>query len=262
MQQNTSAMLFLSILPIILILVIIYHKDKKREPLPLLLVLFCLGILSCFLVLKVSDLSKLIFPFMNMSTKEMDLLSIVLYSFIGVALIEEACKWVMVYIVGYHNKEFEEVYDMIVYAVFVALGFAFYENIAYVFYLGNVKTAFLRAISAVPGHACYAISMGYYLSMAKQFHFKKRKDLERNNMMLSILIPTVLHGIYDFCLMLGYKEFIYIFIIFVIYLFFTTIKKVKEISATSEKLQKNKDFCPKCGHKMENGICSNCGTSS
>ena len=261
-MQNTGAMIFLSIIPIILILVFVYQKDKKKEPLPLLLVLFCLGILSCFLVLKVSDLVKPIFPFMDMLTKDMDLFNLVLYSFVGVALIEEICKWLMIFLVGYHNKEFDEVYDMIVYAVFVALGFAFYENIAYVFYLGNVKTAALRAVSAVPGHACYAISMGYYLSMAKQFHFKKRKDLERTNIVLSILIPTVLHGIYDFCLMLGYKIFIYIFVLFVIYLFFITYNKLQEVSSSREKVKKVKIYCPKCGHKMTKEFCDNCGTKS
>ena len=259
-MQNLSVMLFLSIIPIILILLFVYHKDKKKEPIFLLLVLFCLGIVSCFLVLKASDLLKLVFPFMNMTTKEMDLINVILYSFIGVALVEEICKWIMVFTVGYHNKEFDETYDILIYAVFVALGFAFYENIAYVFYIGNIKTAFLRAISAVPGHACYAISMGYYLSIAKQCSFKKRKDLERNNILLSILIPTVFHGIYDFCLMLGYKVFIYVFIVFVIYLYFITVKKLKELSVTNQEMQKEKKFCPKCGHKVDHKFCNHCGT--
>ena len=261
-MQNISAMLFLCIIPIILILLFVYHKDKKKEPIFLLLVLFCLGIVSCFLVLKVVDLLKLVFPFMNMTIKEMDLINLILYAFFGVALVEELCKWIMVFTVGYHNKEFEETYDILIYAVFVALGFAFFENIGYVFsYMGNVKTAFLRAISAVPGHACYAISMGYYLSIAKQCSLKKRKDLERNNIILSIIIPTVFHGIYDFCAMSGYKGFVYVFIVFVIYLYIVTIKKLKEISATNQEIRKEKQFCPKCGYKVDsNKFCNHCGT--
>ena len=259
-MYNVSVMLFLSIIPVILILLFVYHKDKKKEPFLLLLVLFCLGIVSCFAVLKISSLLKTILPFMSMSTKDMNFINVMLYSFIGVALVEELCKWCMVFFVGYHNKEFEEIYDILVYAVFVALGFAFYENISYVFYIGNVKTAFLRAISAVPGHACYAISMGYYLSIAKQCSYKKRKDLERSNIALSILIPTVLHGIYDFCLMLGYKAFVYVFIIFVIYLYFATIKRIREMAASNQTMKKERIYCPKCGHKVNKDFCSNCGT--
>mgnify|MGYP002868653111 CR=1 FL=1 len=176
-MQNLSILLFLCIVPIILILVVVYSMDKNKEPLRLLLSLFCLGIVSCFIVIKLSNLLRVIFPFMNTSTMNMDFLNLLLYSFVGIALVEEVCKWVMVYAVGYHNTEFEELYDILVYAIFVSLGFAFYENIVYVFTIGNIKTAALRAISAVPGHACDAVFMGYYLSLAKQFHYKKRKDL-------------------------------------------------------------------------------------
>lgn len=259
-MQSTSMLLFLGILPIILILVFVYAKDKNREPLLLLLSLFGLGIVSCFLVLKVSEYLKLIFPFMNMSTKEMDWLTLILYAFIGVALVEEFCKWIMVYFVGYHHKEFDELYDIIVYAVFVSLGFAFYENLVYVFGIGNIKVAFLRAISAVPGHACDAIFMGYYLSMAKRFRMKNRKDLERSNLYLSIFIPTILHGIYDFCLMSGYTMLITIFIVFVIYLYFISFRKIKEISESEKTVMgKQLTYCPKCGHKLRDGVCLKCG---
>ena len=258
-MNNTSILLFLCALPIILILLFIYSKDKKKEPLLLLLILFGSGIVSCFLVLRVSELLQYVFPFMNMPVQEMNFLDTLLYSFIGVAFVEEICKWIMVYFIGYHNKEFEELYDIIVYAVFVSLGFAFYENIVYIFYIGNIKTALLRAISAVPGHACDAIFMGYYLSLAKQFYYRKRKDLEKNNIYLSILIPTVLHGIYDFCLLLGYKIFIVIFIFFVIYLYLVSIKKVKEIAESNKLIPKKEKYCKKCGHRVMNNNCENCG---
>ena len=42
--------------------------------------------------------------------------------------------------------------------------------------------------------------MGYYLSLAKVYASQGRKDLEKRNIVLSVVVPTILHGIYDFCL--------------------------------------------------------------
>jgi RsiW-degrading membrane proteinase PrsW (M82 family) len=258
-MENSATLAFLSALPIILILMIVYIKDRKKEPLSLLGFLFILGIASCSLVIVISRYLKNYLPFMNMNLADMDFISIILYSFIGVALIEEACKWIMVYFVGYHHKQFNELYDIIVYAVFVSLGFAFYENLVYIFAKGQVSTAIIRALSAVPGHACDAIFMGYYLSMAKYFRMKKRKDLEKRNILLSILIPTVLHGIYDFCIMSRLTLFMVVFIIFIVYLDYISIKKVMEISKNNKNIEDDLVFCPTCGLKLVNGYCRNCG---
>ena len=258
-MENSAMLSFLSALPIIIILMVIYIKDRKKEPLLLLGFLFVLGIASCALVIILSGYLKTFLPFMNKSLAEMDFLETLLYSFVGVALIEEVCKWLMVYFAGYHNKQFNELYDIIVYAVFVSLGFAFYENLVYIYAKGTVTTAIIRAISAVPGHACDAIFMGYYLSMAKYFRSKKRKDLERRNILLSILIPTVLHGIYDFCIMSRSTAFIIVFIVFVVYLDYISIKKVMEISKNNKNLGNELSFCPTCGLKLVDGYCRNCG---
>ena len=49
--------------------------------------------------------------------------------FISIALVEEGAKWIVTRHVGFSNKEFDEIYDIIVYAVFASLGFACIENI-------------------------------------------------------------------------------------------------------------------------------------
>lgn len=246
---NNLLLLFVCILPIIVILFFVYRKDKEKEPLCLLLSFFCLGLLSCFLVVQLSNVLSPWIPFMNMKIVDMTFLDKVLYSFIGIALLEEISKWAMVYFVGYHNKEFDELYDIMIYAIFVSLGFALFENIIYVFHNSSLKIAILRAISAIPGHACDSIFMGYYLSMAKVFFYKKKKNLERNNILLSILIPTLLHGVYDFCLLLvsnsltGTSKVIVYFIcitvfsIFIATLFVNSYRRVKEISDINSKIK-------------------------
>jgi len=258
-MSNTSILFFLAVLPIVLILVFVYSNDKSKEPISLLLKLFGLGILSCFLVLAISDVLEKFLPFMQTTSGDRSFLDILLYAFIGVALVEELCKWLMLYLKGYNNKEFDEVYDIIVYSVFVSLGFAFFENILYVLGTQKLSIAILRAVSAVPGHACDAIFMGYYLALAKQFSYQNKKQLERRNIIFSILIPAVLHGIYDFCLMSGYKVLIITFIIFVAILYALSIKKLKEVSANNKKIRETTKFCHVCGAKVEGQFCSNCG---
>lgn len=254
----TSILFFLAALPVIIILMIVYRKDRKKEPFTLLIQFFFLGIVSCFLVIGVSDILEVFFPFMEF-TKDSSFLDILLYSFIGVALVEELCKWVMVYFKGYNNREFDEIFDIMVYSVFVSLGFAFFENIIYVFGTRNFTTALMRALSAVPGHACDAIFMGYYLCLAKKFQSKGNNQLEKRNIALSIIIPTILHGIYDYCLMSNIKILVYVFIIFIIILYTISIRKLNEISSTSFNINKKNNFCYNCGAKVEGHICSKCG---
>ena len=253
-------LLFLAILPVILILVFVYNKDKSKEPLHLLLILFVSGFGSCILVLILSALMDKFIPFMGSDLSDMSFLQVVFYAFIGVALLEELSKWIMVRFIGYNHKEFDEIYDIIVYAIFVSLGFAFVENILYV--MSNVKlsTAILRAISAVPAHACDAIFMGYYLSIAKQYAERNDKESERKNMILSILIPTVLHGIYDFCIMSGYNIFLLVFLAFVIFLYVISIKKLKFMAEANRKFRYQNKFCKKCGAPIRGDFCGNCGT--
>lgn len=246
---NTCLLLFASVFPIALILLFVYIKDKEKEPLVLLLTFFCLGILSAFLVTQITNVLTPIIPLLNMKIVDMTFLEKVLYCFLGVALIEEICKWSMVYFVGYHHREFDELYDIMIYAIFVSLGFALFENIIYVLNSSSMKVALLRAISAIPGHACDAIFMGYYLSIAKVFHFKQKKGLENKNIFLSILTPVLLHGIYDFCLLLISNTFtgsnqylvydicIFLFSIFIFTLYIYSYRRIKELSNDNIKIR-------------------------
>lgn len=52
----------------------------------------------------------------------------IVYYFVGVALIEEICKFLSGYVIGIKGKEFDEIYDVIVYMGFSA---ALVDNILY-----------------------------------------------------------------------------------------------------------------------------------
>lgn len=279
---SKGLLLFFSVLPVVLILAFVYKKDKDKEPLMLLLSFFFKGIFSCFLVLTISEILGAFLPFMNKEVNMMTFNEVFLYAFFGVALVEEFCKWLMVYFGGYNHREFDEVYDILVYSIFVSLGFAFFENLMYVFSSGSLSIAILRAVSAIPGHACDAVFMGYYLSMAKQCRVLKKFDKEKSFLVKSLFIPAILHGIYDFCLMSGRMLFVSVFLVFVVYLYVVSIKKLNKLSGSNRSLnifskrphpagmgqmgvqqvapqQNNNNFCTRCGTRLSGPFCTKCG---
>lgn len=239
-------LLFLAIIPVVIILSYIYLKDRNKEPWGLLIKLFIMGVASCLLVLLVSEVLYIIFPFMKNGTEYMTFFEVMTYAFIGVALVEETCKWIMTYFGSYFHKAYDEVYDGIVYSVYVSLGFACLENILYVFMNNSIAVGITRGILAVPGHACDAVFMGYYLSLAKVYASQGKKSLEKKNLLLSVIVPTILHGIYDFCLFSSIDILLLVFLIFVITVYIFSIKKIKLLAAqcknTPQPVQQNNNI--------------------
>lgn len=256
----TNVLLFLAIIPVIVIMTYVYSKDRNKEPTKLLVKLFLCGILSCFITLALSDVLEMIIPLFASDTKYFTEIEMILYVFIDIALVEEFSKWIMAYNIGYKSEEFDEIYDSIVYAVFVSLGFACFENILYVFANQSVGVGILRGILSVPGHACYGLYMGYFLSLSMLFSKRGRPDLERRYLILSLVVPAILHGIYDYCLMSGIMILFGIFLVFVILLFVFSIKRLKKIANDTTQLVIKNKFCKNCGTPVKGLFCNNCGT--
>ena len=130
----------------------------------------------------------------------------------------------MIYKISYHHRDFDQLYDIILYSVLVGLGFACLENLLYTTSSNNIWVAVFRGITAIPAHACFQTFMGYYLTLAK---FKKGNQNKYKN--LSLIIPVLLHGTYDFLLLSGNIVLVCSFFIFIVFLFIITIIKVKKI---------------------------------
>ena len=134
--------------PGLAIMLYIYLKDKhEKEPLLLLIISFLYGGLSTLITWSIS------FPLnVFLITKPDDVVSQFINAFFKVALVEEFSKFLFVRFVLFHNRNFNEPFDGIVYAVMVSMGFASVENLLYVYQYG-VVTGILRMFTAVPAHA-------------------------------------------------------------------------------------------------------------
>jgi RsiW-degrading membrane proteinase PrsW (M82 family) len=175
---------------------LVYRRDKLKEPRALLLKCFFGGFLAVVLTLIVTE------PFSPIAETIGSPFWKAFYdAFCMAAIPEEVAKFIILYWVIWRSKDFDQYYDGILYAIFVSLGFALVENILYVME-GGMGVAIARAILAVPGHGFFAVLMGYYFSLAK-FHTGGEKN---RLLLLSLAMPILFHGLYDFALMYSEAE--------------------------------------------------------
>ncbi len=221
-------LIFVSVFPVVFILIYIYYRDKyEKEPLGLLIKAFLGGVLSAIATLLVMGPASLFFPELEgVSSNSL------LMAFAGAAIPEEIFKFLFLYLIIWKNSNFNEYYDGIVYAVFVSLGFACLENILYVQQHG-VGVGIMRGIISVPSHALDGVIMGYYFSLAR-FLPKRRTEYLFKSLFFAILA----HGIFDYLLfyssgiadidpaMAGLTTLV--FIAFVAFLWWLGFRKIKQ----------------------------------
>lgn len=217
----------MAIAPVVIILFYIYFRDKyEKEPLSLLLKALFLGGLIVIPVIYVEGFLMGFLPVFEFSNRAQAFFD----AFVVAGFTEETFKFLVLYILIWKSKEYNERFDGIVYAVFVSLGFAMIENIKYVYNYGET-VALSRAFLAVPAHALFGVTMGYYLSLSK---FSLNKFTKRTYFSYALIFPIILHGSYDFILMANEPLGILVFIPFVIYLWKTGFKRMKVLSEESK----------------------------
>jgi RsiW-degrading membrane proteinase PrsW (M82 family) len=128
-------------------------------------------------------------------------------------------------------------YDGIVYSVFISLGFATFENLAYVLSTG-FSTAVIRSLTAVPAHALFAVTMGYYLGIARFANLRYR----RKYIILGLIIPVLLHGIYDFILLSQKLYLLALFIPYMLYLWKRSLGHVDELVEFSQFKDRSEEY--------------------
>jgi RsiW-degrading membrane proteinase PrsW (M82 family) len=184
-----------AVIPAIFLMLRVWRADRlEPEPPRLMLNLVTAGVISALIAL----CSERILSFvLDSAVASNTLLYQVLLYFVVVAVSEEGAKYFMLRRRTWRNPEFNCQYDGLVYAVFVSLGFALWENISYVLHFG-FKTALVRAVTAIPGHACFGVFMGVFYGIARRLENEGRHGASKLCRRFGLLISILLHGAYDF----------------------------------------------------------------
>ena len=218
----------ITFLTIISFILWVYYKDKyNRENISILLKYFILGIILSFFAIIIEKF------FIDRNIFEDDT-KLIYTAFVIAGCTEEILKGLVLYIFSKKEDSYDEKLDGIMYSVFLSLGFATVENLIHINYDSKMifQVAFIRAIISIPAHIMFAITMGYYIS---KYKFEKNIAKKRQNLILAFLIPILLHGTFDFILMIQYKWIIIVFIIYIIILATINLNKFNKYMLYSKK---------------------------
>lgn len=231
-----SLLIVLAMLPTFVLGFIVYKKDVvEKEPIKLLLKLFIFGVLSAGVALFIELTEQDMFP----GVLSNNVISIIIRSFLIVALSEELVKWVFNYFISWKDKEFNYAYDAIVYSVFISLGFATIENLITILTQGGgFVLAIQRGLITVPAHAFFGVISGYYLGKAKRYNNRNWKKRKKYNLILSLLAPVLVHGLFDALLFLSDKITMTFSIILIVYLYISSIYKIIKVSKETRPIIK------------------------
>ena len=195
-------MLTLMLIPQILLPVVFwagyhYYKDRHLpEPIGNLALCFVLGIAS-------SGIGRLLYNGLGLLGLRFDALELSInnlgglfaYAVLAIGPVEETAKLIPFLLVVLRFRAFDEPLDGIIYASFIALGYATMENLHYLQYLSPGE-AIARGFAGPLVHIMFVSIWGYYISRA----------FLNGERLLPVIIVAVgaaafLHGVYDFIVM-------------------------------------------------------------
>ena len=218
MFRESALLIAAAVIPAVILMISIYRSDKhEKEPLPLLGRLLVLGVVSCFpAALLEQFVGNVILPMADIQSEE------VCFALIGITtgMIEEGCKFFFLKKYTWNHPAFNYLYDGVVYAVFVSLGFATFENIFYVYEYG-LQVAGLRAVLAIPGHTAFAVLMGYFYGQAKLADIWGDERKCFRHLLLAWVSAAAFHGIYDAAAMIGTDTAMIVFWLFIAVMYLT-----------------------------------------
>ena len=219
-------LLFLALIPGILIIIFIFRKDKvEHEPWSLIFKLLIFGAISCIPAMFMEQFVDSLLP----GAFRDPVSYLIAEAFLVAALCEELCKFLLLSLGSWRHKSFDYRFDGIVYGVSVAVGFALLENVLYVME-GGVYVAIMRGLMAVPLHAFCGVFMGVFYGAAKKYSIVGDHGKARGAVLMALVIPMVIHGIYDSLAFLGEYGTTFILLAFVVFMYIVAIKAVNKFS--------------------------------
>ena len=217
-----------AVLPAAVLLIYVYQHDRvEREPTGLLLSLLWKGVLAALCSIVLETIGQVVLGWL---VTPGTLLHTVLTAFLVVAAVEEGTKFFFLKQRTWYDYNFNYRFDAIVYAVFVSLGFAAFENIKYVFHFG-LSVALPRAFLSIPGHMAFAVFMGVYYGRAKMRESRGYRMAAKAALAMAYIVSLLLHGFYDACAMIGTTGATILFIIFVVVTYLRMFRLLKKEAA-------------------------------
>jgi RsiW-degrading membrane proteinase PrsW (M82 family) len=194
--MSYSICLLFGVVPSVIWLLFYLRKDAHPESNRMVIKIFLYGMLvalpTALIELGLSEeIKKLSFSPLVLS---------IINTFLGVALIEEFLKYLVVREKVLDHHEFDEPLDTMLYMIIAALGFAASENILIFFnidpsslFTDAFEVGVSRFVSATFLHALCSGSFGYFLALS--FYEQKNKI---KFTVLGLGISVLLHGLYNF----------------------------------------------------------------
>ena len=214
MDSSMEMILVAGLLPCVILLFYIYKKDTvEKEPTGLLIKLLLLGCLSTIPAIILEFIGSYILQAIGLT--EGNMLYYLVENFLIIAVAEEASKRFMLRKATWNNPAFNYVFDGVVYAVFVSLGFAGLENVGYIMGFG-MEVAVIRGLAAIPLHAICGVFMGHFYGLHKAYSKYGYAKEAAANKRLSLLVPVLIHGFYDFCASVQSETMSYVWLGFVV----------------------------------------------
>lgn len=257
--MNQLIISLMALIPVILLCWYIYVKDRQeKEPLGLLMLLLVAGAAAYFpamweenALISVVDgafSSKITHSLSGLATYESKSIY-ALHSFAcgfgAIALVEEVMKWSLLYLITHKNRNFDHLFDGVVYAAFLSMGFAAAENVFYAV-RGGWSTFVLHSLTSVPGHLTFGVLMGLFYTMWRIYYIagQREKELAISNAIVlekpfksgiwlagSLVLPVILHGCYSFLKLFTSDIMTIVFYVFIVILYLICFVVVQRLSA-------------------------------
>jgi RsiW-degrading membrane proteinase PrsW (M82 family) len=192
-----------AIAPALLVLWLVIAADERPGPPFQVWAAFLLGAAS------ISLLGVARAPFMSLlAITDRPWLALAMRAIFGVAAPEEMVKVLVIVAVSWRRRRLADPMDTVVYGAAAGLGFAAYENLAYLVQHPEMwrSLAVLRSVLTVPFHGALGIIAGAYLAIARSGTalgaHRRHRDWARISTRISILlVPLALHSGFDFPLL-------------------------------------------------------------
>jgi RsiW-degrading membrane proteinase PrsW (M82 family) len=193
-----------AIAPALLVLWLVIAADERPGPPFQVWAAFLLGAAS------ISLLGVARAPFMSLlAISDNPWLALAIRAIFGVAAPEEMVKVLVIVAVSWRRRRSADPMDTVVYGAAAGLGFAAYENLAYLLQHPEMwrSLAVLRSVLTVPFHGALGVIAGAYLAIARSgtalgAHRHHRDWARISTRVLILLAPLTLHAGFDFPLLI------------------------------------------------------------